>query len=456
MQQTRPEDPASAVPPGAAPGERDAVAEAARGYWRRRGLPTGPEQVVTAPTAPLLLAALLAAACADGARGPGGVVLPRPGPAWHADQVRLLGLPSHPVPVPADCGGAPDPFALLEAVGRARAAGGDPRVLLLSVADGLTGTAAPPELLHEVCEAAEQEGLLVVSDESWRDTAHDPRGTVLAGPAEILHCSVPYTARGTRPGPGPLAVAHPRPLGGGNDSVVVLVDPGTALDAAPGTALAAAPAAARLPAGDRGRHLGAGTRAALAALHARPRGPAAAAAAEACGEPEGLRGRRAAANRLHGALAAALHRALTAAGAVCRRPGAGRHLYPDFEPLRPALAARGITDAPGLEAELVRRLGPYAAGGHRFGDDPRALRVRLSTGLLARGAPAGAAPPGPGAGPSGPPDPPSPGDRAPGVPGHPGTAAALAALATALDEMAAGGPGAAAPAKSPDTDGSPV
>ncbi|MFH0249301.1 pyridoxal phosphate-dependent aminotransferase, partial [Streptomyces chitinivorans] len=79
------------------------------------------------------------------------------------------------------------------------------------------------------------------------------------------------------------------------------------------------------------------------------------------------------------AAAAGLHRVLTGAGAVCRPPHAGRHIYPDFEALRPALAARGIEDAPRLEAELVRRLGPYALGGHRFGDDPHALRVRLST-----------------------------------------------------------------------------
>ncbi|MTE21623.1 hypothetical protein F0L17_21395 [Streptomyces sp. TRM43335] len=488
MQQTRPGDPVPTAPPGTSPGEReDPVVAAARGYWRRRGLPTGPDQVVTAPTAPLLLLALLAAECGSGAEGrdgPGGVVLPRPGPAWHAEQVRTLGLPLYPVPVPADCGGVPDPFALLETVGRARAAGGDPRVLLLSVADGLTGTVAPPEVLHEVCEAAAREGLLIVSDESWRDTAHDPHDTVLAGPAEILHCSVPRVARGTRPGPGPHAVTHLRASDGADgDSVVVLVDPGVDPTAVPG----AAASVARLPAAGRGRRLVAGTRAVLAALRARPSGAATAGAVEVLGESDRLRGRRAAANRAHGTLAAALHRALTAAGAVCRPPYVGRYLYPDFEPLRPALAARGVTDAPRLEAELVRRLGPYALGGHRFGDDPRALRVRLSTEVLARRVPPGAASPGspgetgtdtdiepPGA--PGGPRAPHPYDPARGrarVRDHdgdhggdhdgdhealrrPATTEALAALEAALDELAADAPAAASPAKSPDTDGSPA
>ncbi|MDG9701419.1 hypothetical protein [Streptomyces sp. DH37] len=458
MQQTRPDGPAPAAVP--VPAVHDAVAEAACGYWRRRGLPTEPGQVVAAPTAPLLLLALLAAADGntdggDGAEGgadTGGVVLPRPGPAWHADQARLLGRPLHPVPVPAECGGVPDPFALLESVGRARAGGGDPRVLLLSVADGLTGTAAPPELLHEVCEAAVQEDLLVISDESWRDTSHDPHGTVTVSPAEILHRPGPRTA-GTHAGAHAGALhgvpgAHGREQGGtDHDSVVVLVDLGADPESAfwPGTATGVA----RLPATGRGRELGRRTRAVLAALHARPRGRDAEAAAEALGEPEPLREHRAAGNRVHAVLALALHRALTGAGAVCRPPHAGRHLYPDFEALRPALAARGIEDAAGLEAELVRRLGPYALGGHRFGDDPRALRVRLSTDVLARGASPGAGPTTPRTPPSGPPDARHPLER-------PEVTEALASLASALEELTAGGPAAAHPVKFPDADGSPA
>ncbi|WP_461031095.1 aminotransferase class I/II-fold pyridoxal phosphate-dependent enzyme, partial [Streptomyces sparsus] len=102
-------------------------------------------------------------------------------------QARLLGRSVHPVPVPAECGGVPDPFALLETVRRARRHGPAPGVLLLSVADDPTGTAVPPELLHEVCEAAADEDLLIVSDESWRDTSHRPHDTVTVSPAEMLH-----------------------------------------------------------------------------------------------------------------------------------------------------------------------------------------------------------------------------------------------------------------------------
>ncbi|PJE93705.1 hypothetical protein CUT44_31250 [Streptomyces carminius] len=391
MRQTRPDththrNPRRPDGPADAAEAADPVSGAACGYWRRRGLPTASDQVVAAPTAALLLLALLAA-CEDGdGAGPGdgagcGVVLPRPGPGWHAAQARLLGRPLHRVPVPAECGGVPDPFALLETVSRARAAGGSPRLLLLSVADDVTGTAAPPELLHEACEAATQEGLLVIGDESLRNAFHDPHGTVPVSPAEILHGTGPGTGVGTGTGTVPDG-GGVRP-GTAAESTVVLVDLGA--DPDPGPCPGSRAGVARLPATAAGRELAERTRTVLAALRASLSGPEAAAAAGVLSEPEPLREHRAAANRAHGTLAAALHRALTGAGAVCRPPRAGRHLYPDFEALRPGLAARGVTDAPRLEAELVRRLGPYALGGHRFGDDPHALRVRLSTDVLTRG-----------------------------------------------------------------------
>ncbi|EPH39692.1 hypothetical protein STRAU_7215 [Streptomyces aurantiacus JA 4570] len=61
-------------------------------------------------------------------------------------------------------------------------------------------------------------------------------------------------------------------------------------------------------------------------------------------------------------------------------PRAGRHLYADLGPLRAALGARGAGDAQELEDFLQEHLGMPAPGGHRFGDDIAALRVRLSTG----------------------------------------------------------------------------
>ncbi|MEW5632346.1 pyridoxal phosphate-dependent aminotransferase, partial [Streptomyces hydrogenans] len=71
-----------------------------------------------------------------------------------------------------------------------------------------------------------------------------------------------------------------------------------------------------------------------------------------------------------------------AAGALARPPRAGRHLYADLGPLRAGLAAHGVTDSLELEQHLTARLGRPVPGGHRFGDELGALRVRLDTGPL--------------------------------------------------------------------------
>ncbi|MFI1737468.1 aminotransferase class I/II-fold pyridoxal phosphate-dependent enzyme [Streptomyces sioyaensis] len=318
---------------GAAP-----LRTAACGYWERRGLVTTPDRVLAAAGAPALLLALYAAA--DGA-----VVLPRPCAEWYAPPAHLLGRPVHLAPVPAESGGVPDPFALLETVRRARMHGDTPRVLVLSVADDPTGTCPAPEQLHEVCEAAAGEGLWIVSDETRRDLLHDPHDTVLLSPAEMLP-----------------------------DEVVVLTDLRATLVPASWPA-----ALARFPDTDGGTVLRAAALDALTAVGAPLPGPLGCAVTHALGEPDALRARVATVARVYGTLAAALHHTVTEAGAVCRPPHSGSHLYADLEPLRRPLAARGIVESHALE----RKLAPWGArGGYRFGDAPGALRVRLGAEAL--------------------------------------------------------------------------
>ncbi|WP_395758291.1 aminotransferase class I/II-fold pyridoxal phosphate-dependent enzyme [Streptomyces althioticus] len=318
-----------------------ALIDAACGHGERRGLPAAPDRTVLGPGAPALLIALTAAIDGD-------VLVPRPCASWWAPYARLLGRPVFHVPTPAESGGVPDPYALLETVRRMRAEGRDPRLLVLSVADDPTATVAPPELLHETLEAAAGEGLHLVSDETWRDTLHDPHGTVLLSPAEML--------------PGRVTVV--------TDLAGSLLPPGW-------------PAAvARFPAGEEGSALHARVLDVLTALDARVAAPVAAAAGYALSEPEPVTARVAASVRTHARVAAAAHRAVVAAGALARPPQCGRHLYVDLTPLAPALAAQGVGDAQELEDLLTGRLGMHAAGGHRFGDDLETPRVRLCTAPL--------------------------------------------------------------------------
>ncbi|MFD5492191.1 aminotransferase class I/II-fold pyridoxal phosphate-dependent enzyme [Streptomyces sp. GDS52] len=328
---------AEAEPVGGGP----ALLEAACGHGDRRGLPAAPDRVAVAPGAPALLMALTAAIGGD-------VLVPRPCAAWWAPEARLLGRPAFPVPTPHESGGVPDPYALLETVRRVRAEGGDPRLLVLSVADDPTATVAPPELLHETIEAAVAEGLHLVSDETWRDTLHAPRETVLLSPAEMLpeHVTVVTDLAGAL-----LPSGWPAAIG-------------------------------RFPAGADGGALHARVLDVLTALDARVAAPVAVAVAHALAEPEAVTARTAAAVRLHARVAAAAREAVVAAGALAHPPQAGRHLYVDLTPLAPALTAHGVGDAQELEDFLTARLGMPAPGGHRFGDDLEAPRVRLSTAPL--------------------------------------------------------------------------
>ncbi|MFJ5632190.1 aminotransferase class I/II-fold pyridoxal phosphate-dependent enzyme [Streptomyces goshikiensis] len=330
------------------PGGGESLWEAACRHWARRGLATAPENVAAGPGAPALLLALL------GAHG-GDVMLPRPCPAWWTPQVRLLGRRAYHVPTPAECGGVPDPYALLETVRRVRAEGGDPRVLLLSVADDPTATVPPPELLREACEAAADAGLFVVSDETWRDTVHRPHDTLVLSPAEMLP-----------------------------DRAAVLVDLSGALLPAGWPA-----AVLRFPGTPRGTWLRARTLDVLTATGALVAGPVAAAAAHALDEPDAVAGRAYAVAALHGAVAGAVHRELLAVGAFARPPQSGRHLYADLGPLRAGLARHGVGDAMELEDWLGGRLGAPTPGGQRFADEPVALRVRLSTGPFLGATPEG-------------------------------------------------------------------
>ncbi|MFB9390363.1 aminotransferase class I/II-fold pyridoxal phosphate-dependent enzyme [Streptomyces coeruleoprunus] len=333
---------AAARPDTEPPGGGPVLREAADGYWWRRGLRCHPEEVVAAPGPGPLLAALLAAHGGD-------VLLPRPCPVAWTPQARLLGRPAYHVPTPAECGGVPDPYALLETVRRVRAEGGHPAVLLLSVADDPTGTVAPPELVREACEAAVDEGLHILSDETWRDTLHQPHDTVLVSPAEMCP-----------------------------DDVTVLCDlAGSLTPAAWPAAIARFPTRRPAAAALRARTLDV-----LTALGADLPGPLAVAVAHALDEPEPVTARNTAATTLHARAAEAAHHTVLAAGALALPPGAGRHLYADLAPLREPLAERGVTDSIELEDYLTERLGTPVPGAHRFGDELGALRVRLATAPL--------------------------------------------------------------------------
>ncbi|MEV4256990.1 pyridoxal phosphate-dependent aminotransferase [Spirillospora sp. NPDC049652] len=317
-----------------------AVREAAAGFLGRRGLPTDAEQVVVAPgSKPLLMAVQLAV--------PGDVLLPRPCWNSYAPQARLAGKTPIGVPITTEYGGVPDPAALRAAIRAARARGLDPRLLICTLPDTPTGTLASPDLVRTICSIAEDEDLVLLSDEIYRDVLHDP-GTEFLSPAQVApHRTVVTTG-----------LSKSMALGGWRIGL------------------------ARFPVSGRGEQIQAGVLGVASDLWSTLAHPMQEVAGYVLGDPPEVRRRLAASARLHGSVARALHSVMVAAGARCRPPTGAFYVYPDFEPLRAPLAALGITDSHSLQQYLFEEYDIAVLAGHELGDETGALRFKASTSML--------------------------------------------------------------------------
>ncbi len=316
------------------------VRRAVAGYFTRRRMPTGPDQVIVAPGSKPLLFALHKAV-------PGDVLMPRPCWNTYAPQAELAGKTAWGIPIPDECGGVPEPTALRATIRAGRAGGHDPRILLLTLPDNPTGTLASPALVREICAIAEEEDLLIISDEIYRDTVHDPERSVLS-PAEVAPERTVVTTG--------LSKSHA--LGGWRIGV------------------------ARFPEGTWGRQIRDAVTAFASEVWSTLASPMQEVAAYAYDEPPELLEHLADVTRLHGTLARAVYRCAVGAGAVCRPPTGGFYVYPDFEPMREVLARRAITDSVSLQSQLLDEFGIALLAGHDLGDDVHALRFKAATGQL--------------------------------------------------------------------------
>lgn len=318
-----------------------ALREAAAGYWQRRGLPTDPALVVAGPGSKALLYALVLAVGGD-------LVVPVPSWVSYAAQARLAGGRALPVPIRPGEGGVPDPERLREAVTLARAAGQDPRAVVVTVPDNPTGTVAPAATVRRLAETARELDLVVISDEIYGDLVHDP-GRPAVSPAVYAPERTVVTTGLTKN----LAV------GGWRTGV------------------------ARLPDGPAGHELRTTLLSVASQIWSSPPAPVQSAAAWALTEPPEVTGRIAASRRLHATVARAAAGRFTAAGATLAPVTATCYLYPDFEPLRDRLAAaHGVTGAARLVRLLVERHGVGVLPASAFGEPDRALRLRAATSRL--------------------------------------------------------------------------
>ncbi len=317
-----------------------AVREAIAGYFTRRRLPTDASQIVIGPgSKPLLMALNLVV--------PGDVLLPRPAWNTYAPQAELAGKKAFHVPITPAAGGVPDPGALRETILAARALGRDPRIVILTLPDNPTGTLAPAKLVREICTIAEQEDLLIISDEIYRDLMHDPSVSV-ASPAEF---------------------APPR----------TVVTTGLSKSLAVGGWRIGA---ARFPAGPWGERIRDGVVSFASEVWSTVAGPMQEVAEYAFTEPPEIRAYVERTAQLHGTVARAVHQILVGAGASCRPPTGGFYVYPDFGQVRSRLALLGVTDSESLQRYLADEHGIVVLAGHLLGDDFGALRFKAATSML--------------------------------------------------------------------------
>ncbi|MCC3762297.1 pyridoxal phosphate-dependent aminotransferase [Glycomyces sp. TRM65418] len=311
--------------------------EAAAGYWTRRGLRTDAANVLLGPGSKPLLFALLHAAGGD-------VVLPKPAWVSYAAQSELLGREPIRVPVPPGEGGVPDAAAMDAAVREARAAGRDPRVVVVTLPDNPTGRLASEASVKAVSEAARELDLLIVADEIYRDLVFET-GAPFPSPASWAPERTVTTT----------ALSKNYALGGWRIG------------------------AARFPDSELGARLRDSVRGIASELWSSTPMPMQHAAAYAWSDPDVLIDRLAAARRLHGAVAHAVAAVFADVGCAVPAPQGAFYVWPDFAPLREALAeSRGVRNGEDLARLLLDEYGVAVLPGSAFGDDPASLTVRVA------------------------------------------------------------------------------
>src|SRR5215475_14315854 len=265
---------------------RPVLREAAAGYWTRRGLPTGPETLISGPGTKPLLFGLLLAIGAD-------VAVPQPSWVSYAAQASLIGARPYFVPTPAGEGGICDPASLVRAIEGARAAGRRIGSVLATVPDNPTGRFGDPATVENLADVATRYDLIVISDEIYRDLVYEP--AAVASPVDFAPERTVVTT----------GLSKNLALGGWRIGVARLPD---------------GPLGAAL----HGRLLGIGSEIWSAAA-----APVQEAAALAFGEPPELAERIARSRCLHEAVCRAVADRFAATGVIVPEPQAAFYLYPD-------------------------------------------------------------------------------------------------------------------------------
>ncbi|QSB04333.1 pyridoxal phosphate-dependent aminotransferase [Natronoglycomyces albus] len=311
---------------------RDAVA----GYWTRRELTTGAEQVLLGPGSKSLLYATLHSLQGD-------VAIPQPSWVSYAAQIELLGRKAITVPTLPGEGGVTDPQALEQTL---RDQPGITAVVA-TLPDNPTGTIASKQTVEKLAEVARRHELVIVSDEIYRDLVFDQSNVV--SPAQWAPERTVVTT----------SLSKNLALGGWRIG------------------------AARFPGSPLGQKLRAAVASAASEMWSAPVMPMQHAAAYAWSDPTELVERVGQSRQLHAAVARAVAGVFAQHGAAIQEPQGGFYVYPDFEMFRERLEERwGIEDSAGLAQVLLDDFNVGVLPGSAFGAPTGTLTARVATSQL--------------------------------------------------------------------------
>ncbi len=317
-----------------------ALREAVAAYYQRHfGLDAAPDRVLIGPGSKALIYALIQALDGD-------LILPTP--SWVSYQPhalmagkRVFWAPASPVD-----GYEFDLEALDTTLRSARAAGGNPRLIVFNSPSNPTGRMLAPALAAEIGEYCRRQGLFVIADEIYTLTAH----------GHVPHSSI---ARDYPEGTAVLGgLSKHLSLGGWRLGVALLPD------------------------GPDGRALLAASRTVAAEVWSSPSAPVQYAALAAYSGDHAIEDYIQTCTRLHALRTQYLWQSLAAVGVSCPRPDGAFYVFANFDRWRPALAARGITNSLELADHLLDAYQLAALPGSAFGAPPHDLTLRLSSSYL--------------------------------------------------------------------------
>ena len=317
-----------------------ALRQAIAAYLERtRSLAFTPDNIIVAPGSKPLLYTLLQALEGD-------VLLPVPSWVSYAPHARLAGLRVIPVETDASDHHRLTSQTLSNALARARFEGANPRILIVNTPSNPTGSMFSGEDAQAIARWSREHNITLISDEIYAELAHGwrehvspaqfyPEGCIVTG-----GLSKAFSAGGWRLG------------------------------------------YAAIPGGTAGKQLMTSLRALASEIWSSASTPVQEAAVVAYSPNAELTAYVNASARIHGYATSRLYETLTGAGVLCPRSAGGFYLYPDFAPWRDALLQRGVSTSEQLAHYLLDRWDIAALPGTAFGEEPRALRLRLATSML--------------------------------------------------------------------------